>query len=358
MPTRFACIPELRSLRFASILVLILASILLGVRAPSAAQADADPAPLILHQEYPIYLPVIRNNFVQYTVDVSNRQAVKEFFHAHYADSNEPPIEWTGSHDTCSPGSTNAAYQARILARVNYYRAMAGVPAEIIFVDDYNRKAQAAALLMSANDQLSHAPPITWTCYSQDAYDGASHSNIGLGYTGADGIDSFMKDIGSSNYYVGHRRWLLLPQTRWMGTGNVPDKDGYSAAYTLFVVDGEHSWNPRPTLRDPFIAWPPPGYTPYQVVFPRWSFSYRGADFTSAIVSMTVDGVPVPVTLEMLGGGAGDPTLVWRPFDMADYADWPAPKQDTTYSVTVSNFLVDGQPQTVTYNVIVFDPKQ
>lgn len=356
MPTRFARIPEQRSLRFAPILVLIVASVLLC--APSAARVAAGPARHTPQQDSPLYLPVIRNNYEQYSVDVSSRQAVEEFFHAHYAGS-EPPIEWTGDHASCSPGSTSTAFQAHIEARINYFRGMAGVPAEVILVDSYNRKAQAAALLMSVNDQLSHAPPTTWTCYSQDAYDGASASNIGLGYTGADGIDSFMRDIGSSNYYVGHRRWLLFPQTRWMGTGNAPGKDGYSAAYTLFVVDSEHYFAPRPTLRDPFIAWPPPGYTPYQVVFPRWSFSHPGADFTSATVSMTVDGVPAPVTLEKLRvGGAGDPTVVWRPFGMADNAQWPAPKQDTTYRVTVRNFLVDGQPQTVTYTVIVFDPQQ
>ena len=38
--------------------------------------------------------------------------------------------------------------------------------------------------------------------------------------------------------------------------------------------------------RDGFVAWPPPGFVPYQTVYPRWSFVLRGADFTNATVTM------------------------------------------------------------------------
>jgi len=358
--TRFACIPELRSLRNVLVCFLVAAAAVLPCgRAPFAAHAAAGPAQVAPQQESPLYLPVIRSNYVQYSVDVGNRQAARDFFYAHYVGSGEPPIEWTGDHANCSAGDTSTAFQAHILERINYFRAMAGVPAEVVLLDDFNRKAQAAALLMSVNGELSHAPPATWTCYSQEAYDGASASNLGLGSLGAEGIQSFMQDWGANNYGVGHRRWMLLPQTRWMGAGNVPGRDGYSPAYALFVVDQEHYFDPRPPVRDFFIAWPPAGYTPYQVVFPRWSFSYPDADFTSAAVTMLADGAAIPVTLESLrGGGAGDPTIVWRPLDMEDHRTWPEPDHDTNYTVTASGFLVDGQPQTVTYNVIVFDPQQ
>ena len=50
--------------------------------------------------------------------------------------------------------------------RINYFRAMAGVGDDITFDSTYNTKAQAAALMMSANQALSHSPPADWDCFS------------------------------------------------------------------------------------------------------------------------------------------------------------------------------------------------
>lgn len=34
------------------------------------------------------------------------------------------------------------------------------------------------------------------------------------------------------------------------------------------------------------MAWPPAGYVPYQVIYPRWSFAIAGANFSQAAVTM------------------------------------------------------------------------
>jgi len=72
----------------------------------------------------------------------------------------------------------------------------------------------------------------------------------------------------------------------------------YPAANAVWVVDDANYWGPRPATRNAFVSWPPPGYVPYPVVYPRWSFSYPSADFSAATVTMTSNGVPVPVAQE------------------------------------------------------------
>ena len=142
--------------------------------------------------------------------------------------------------------------------------------------------------MMSANNQLSHSPSPTWQCYTPEGAAAAGKSDLFLGVYGWDAISGYVRDPGDFNGAVGHRRWILYPQTQTMGTGDLPPTGG-SSSNALWVIDG-HVWDPRPATRDMFVAWPPPGYVPYQVVFPRWSFSYPNADFSQASVTMTLDG--------------------------------------------------------------------
>ena len=78
-----------------------------------------------------------------------------------------------------------------MLLRLNYFRAMAGVPATVTFSDTYNAMDQRAALMVSANAQVSHSPPTTWTCYRADGAQAASQSNLILGAFGRNAIDLF-----------------------------------------------------------------------------------------------------------------------------------------------------------------------
>jgi glucose uptake protein GlcU len=42
----------------------------------------------------------------------------------------------------------------------------------------------------------------------------------------------------------------------------------------------------RPSTRNIYVAYPPPGYVPYKLVWPRWSFAYPGANFANASVAI------------------------------------------------------------------------
>ena len=287
------------------------------------------------------------------TVNPQDRAASRAFFTAYYL-APDAAINWTGDRSTCIAGDTDLSFRDAVLLRLNYYRAMAGVPATVTFSDTYNAMDQQAALMMSANGQLSHSPPTDWTCYSPDGAQAASQSNLALGYFGRNAIDGYMKDPGSGNGFVGHRRWILYPQSQIMGTGDIPPPGWVANA--LWVIDYAHYSDPRPPTREEFVAWPPPGYVPYQVVFPRWSFAYAGADFSSATVTMTQGGAAVPVAVEALATGYGENTMAWIPLGLGSSQSWPKPSRDTSYWVTISNISIGAGTRTVTYKVTVFDP--
>ena len=301
-------------------------------------------------------LPAAQPDGGALSVTPANREASRDFYLTYYQNAATPPQGWTGNRTACDAGTTSSAFRDAILLRINYYRAMAGAPAQVTFDGTYTAKAQQAALMMSANSALSHSPPATWSCYTADGAQAAGSSNLALGTYGWRAITAYMKDFGTNNGAVGHRRWILYPQTQNMGTGDIPPESG-SAANDLWVFDS-HMWEPRPPTREAFVAWPPPGYVPYQVVFPRWSFSYPSAVFSQASVTMTQGQQSIPLSLETVANGYGENTIAWIPNGLSSSSSWPQPAADTPYSVTISNVIISGSPRSFTYEVVVMDPAQ
>jgi PKD repeat protein len=339
-----------------ALLILLGGSASLAIGTPQLGDAPRAPQPdevRRLRQAVPV-APLVSSPL---SVTTTNREEVRNFFNTVYADSENPTMGWTGDVGTCSPGTTLSTFRDKVVQRINYFRAMAGMLAGIVLNDTWNGKDQQAALMMSANNALSHFPPPSWSCYTVDGTNASANSNISLGNAGPDAINGFIEDHGSNNSIVGHRRWILYPQTQTMGTGDVPVNGTYNSANATWVFDGNYG-GPRPATRQPYISWPPPGYAPYQVVYPRWSFAYPNADFSSASVTMSTNGVPIPVTLETVATGYGENTLVWYPsnLDPTNPYQWPQPATDTTYSVNVQSVKIGGSPSNFNYTVTVFDP--
>lgn len=285
-------------------------------------------------------------------VNTQSRTESGDFFLSEYLASEGVPSEWTGNHAGCDAGTTSVAFKEAVLRRINYFRGMAGIPAVTAFKDEYNMKAQEAALMMSVNDMLSHNPDPSWLCYTAAGDEGAGSSNLYLGVYGPDAITGYMVDPGGGNYFVGHRRWVLYPQSQYLGTGDIPPAGTYRPSNALWVFDQENMWGDRPGTREDYVAWPPPGYVPYQVVFFRWSFAYAQADFSNAVVTMTRNGQPLSLQQNAVVGGFGENTLVWEPDDTFGQP----PGSDIVYEVTIENVLIGGQPQNFAYQVIVFEP--
>lgn len=291
-------------------------------------------------------------------VDVQDRESVRQFFNGIYLGIPEAPMNWTGSYLTGAAGTVSKAYQDSTLLRLNWFRAMAGVPADATFSDQYNAKDQDAAMMMSVNGELSHFPPASWKHYTAAGADGAGHSNLTT-VAGAAAVDAYIMDYGDSNGPLGHRRWLFYPQTRQFGSGSVPGATingvTYSPANALWTVTGDYG-GPRPKVRDDYVAWPPRGFVPYQVVYNRWSVSYPDADFSQAKALVTLAGVNVPLVQEEVHAGYGENTLAWRMSPIPATRPIGKPAADQRYSVTVSNVIVQGKPVTYSYDVTVFNP--
>ena len=336
MKARFTGLP----FRVSFGLLLCLESLLRAQPVMPKSWEQSKDAPFALQQNSP---DVFR-------IDVSNREQVRAFYNTVFQASEDVPMEWTGSYTTGDPGSTSLAYRQAVILRVNYFRAMAGVPANIVLNEVYSDKAERAALMMSANDALNHFPPSDWTFFTEEGAEAASSSDLFLGVVGPDAVSGYIRDDGANNYSAGHRRWILYPPTRQMGTGDVAGDGSRRPANALWVFD--NLFGTRPVTREEFVAWPPPGYVPYRLIFPRWSFSYPNADFSSAAVTLTRNSSDVPVTLETVMDGPGDNTLVWLPTDQSS----TAPVSDSTTHVTIENVQINGVVRQFSYDVISFDP--
>lgn len=292
------------------------------------------------------------------TVDTSSREQVREFYNAVFSASTGVAINTTAVTGSCEPGTNSPAFVNATLLRINWYRALAGLPASLTFDPGESAQDQAAAVMMSQHGALQHTGSWAgWTCFSSDGTNAAANSNLALGNYGPDAITAYILDNGANNPEVGHRRWILYPQTQVMGTGDVPPENSFNSANATWVFDANFG-GPRPATRTPFVAWPPAGYVPYPVAFPQWSFALSNADLSAATVTMQSNGVPEPVTLQGYVTGYGENTLVWYPSSLnpATATTFPFHGTDTVYSVTVSNVATSAGTANFSYNVTLFDP--
>lgn len=347
--------------RTASVLItlsLAAATLLTPARAVGAINAtDADPVSVVSAELQTDRAPQAANAGIW--LDTSNRQAVIDSYAFEFSKV-DPDIGWTGDRSTCTPGTTNPAYRTAIIDRVNWFRAMGGVSATVTENATYSAKAQEAALMMSVSDKLSHGPTAsTFDCFTDDGAEAAGKSNLYLGRTGPHAITGYMYDPGSNNVSVGHRNWILHPTVQEFGTGDTPGP-GRQATNTLWVVD--NAFAPQPTLRESqdFIAWPARGFVPGEVVFPRWSFSVRDADFTNATITtqrvvngVLGDTVSSPIVFQNESSGAPFSILVWEPVGVDTN-----PVIDETYRITVSNVGLGSVNKSYTYDVTVIGDRE
>jgi hypothetical protein len=77
-------------------------------------------------------------------------------------------LGWNGDHTTCTAGDISNDSRKKTLDRINYYRRLAGLPTPINFFSGLTPMCQEASLMMHSNNDLSHEPPITWSCFSPD----------------------------------------------------------------------------------------------------------------------------------------------------------------------------------------------
>jgi uncharacterized protein YkwD len=241
-------------------------------------------------------------------IDTNNLAAVNSAYWARYASVQSMSTEWSGgSLSRCIAGTSSASSNAATLSALNYVRSLAGL-APVSLNSTLNANAQRAALMMSANGALSHDPSSSWKCYSAAGANAASRSNLALAYPSIHAgqiIDLYMDEPGSTNFAVGHRRWLLNPFTTQVGTGST------DTANALWVIGPTSSSRPNPR----YVGWPTAGYFP-NAIEPngRWSLSagLRRVSFAKARIRVYHNGVAVAIHKYRVENGYAQPTLVWQ----------------------------------------------
>ncbi len=273
----------------------------------------------------------------------SARVAAKKLYEDYYLGSKSETgdVAWTGDEPSCNAGSVPQDMIDKIFNRLKYFRKAVGLNNTVAENATKSEKAQAAALMMDANNKLDHFPPDTWKCYSENGSEAAGKSLLTTAIN-AESVDSYMRDAGSNNGPVGHRRWLLWPRLQEIGVGNT------AQANAIWVIGNAGT---TPSDAPEFISWPPKGYSPKQLAYQRWSFSIAGADFSNAQISMKdAAGNSISITLEALDPNYGDPTLVWVPDGIITNSE-----EDTSYTVSLQDVEVSGEITAFEYEVVLFD---
>ena len=245
---------------------------------------------------------------------------------------------WSGNVAACDPGDLSANARTNALRLVNLYRFLADLPA---VTNDPTLDAgdQACALMMRANNMLSHTPPTTWTCYTQAGADAAGSSNISGGQA-VSSVDAYMIDDGNETT-LGHRRWVLSNSLGPIGIG------GTDKASCMHTLDGTGKAGKA------WMAWPAPGTIPLQAMIPArgasvdttgWSIQSEKIDLTNAVVTVTVGGVAQPVTVTQLLQNYG-----------AKYALDFIPQGWKTEAGKTYSVAVTGVTPTISYDVQIVD---
>jgi len=282
--------------------------------------------------------------------ELTGLDKAKKDYEDEYLGTKLSTISWTGSEAGCDQGDVASETRDKVVKRVNYYRAMCGLPS-ISLNSSQNSSCQRAALMMMANNDLNHTPPNSWTCFVQEGYDASSTGNIAIGWGSSEpeanhsinAVSGYMEDPGPGNEVVGHRAWLLCRKLSAIGTGSVYDADheyqGMHGAAANCIRWGDNL-NGSATAGPEFITYPPATYVPSTLVFPRWHFSYPNANFSAASVSMK-DSKGKTYTCNIIHrasqGGGLDARIVWEPQNVVI-------NEDLDFTVTVSD--ISGAPKT------------
>ncbi|MBN8460877.1 MAG: hypothetical protein J0M04_23860 [Verrucomicrobia bacterium] len=372
---------------------------------PAALAWVVGAAPLPLWAWTPGTYPAGGSGFA---VDTQVRNDVVSFWHGVYQASEGywNNHGWTGNYTATSPydsgvGTTASVFVTDTERRINFYRALCGVPANVVLntsstvsVESGDSQQPAASTLKSAAAQrsaymlirtwgyydgtlhpplgnswsaLSHSPVqascVAWTTA---AWNANYRGNLAIGYFGPGAVDAYMLEetgTGAStsewNSDVGHRRWLLYPPSTNMATGDTPGQfvsSGNVIRVPTNVIYVHQRTAELASVTPKFTSFPPAGYFPAPLNSTYWSLTYPGADFTNATVAMTTSGgSPVSATVVKRNGVYGDPALVWQ---VASAASVKSVTADTTFNVTVSGIAGTGVPTSASYSVTLINPDQ
>ena len=166
-----------------------------------------------------------------------------------YGTHSKEDIEWTGK-------------------RVNFFRKLTGLSTiPLTQNSEFLNYVNQASLVMDKNNVFSHKlNDETLKCWTKAAQTGAANSNIYWSSGPACSTNSITSYIDDSNTdSLGHRRWILNPPLNQVVSG-------VAGSYSALLIMEEGVKNGKDTISK-FLAYPPPGPVPSDLIFQFWSFS-------------------------------------------------------------------------------------
>jgi hypothetical protein len=292
----------------------------------------------------------------QSNLPLSKERTIK-LYDSLYQTSEIDTIVWNGNLKNCNPGNLSNSILIKAQNRINFFRKVNGL-SEVKNNPNLNKDAQSAALLVKANNQLTHNAKSTMKCYSKSASNGCLKSCIGFSdwvfFPKTSFVSGFICDFGDANYFVGHRRWLLYSKLSEFGYGATNNSEA------ILTADGVN----YDSLNSPnFVAYPWNGYVPVDLIFPKWSFSIpdnKEVDFSKTTITMTDhNGKSLKLNRLKIYPNYLDHTIVWTatdlfsPYDIS-YGINNLEKNgflNKKITVRIKNVKVDGETKNYEYFV-------
>ncbi len=272
----------------------------------------------------------------------------------HY--SSKPAI------DSCKAGAVSDFARNAALDAVNEVRSLSGLP-PVQYIRAGDSETQAAALVMAANGALDHFPPESWDCWSQAALDGASTSNLHMGWSTAESdishpaqaVVAFLIDSGVET--LGHRRWILDPFLPGISFGSVNGKTSndptfpYVEAAALQVIHDQSADISNTDIS--YVAYPHNDY-PTEYFDKNWYLSFSALpDRTSAWANNNVDFNSASIKVTGPSGQLGVTSVSHsnEGFGVPNHLQWKVTglQNGAKYTVEISNVKVGGTSNNYSY---------
>ena len=274
-------------------------------------------------------------------------------------------------------GKLDDAFLQTGLTYANYVRFVANLP--LLQLDaTLNADAQHGAVVMAANDEMTHYPaqPAGMSDeFYERGYNATSSSNIFCiwgSYTPngvlKDAVSAYMADDDGYNHdRLGHRRWILNPVLENIGFGYA--KSTTNAHYVAMKVFDRSGSG----VNYDFIAWPAEGNFPTNLTSARlpWSVTlnpalYKTPNEAQVKVTLTRKSDGKTWKFDSTTGTPGDPAKAFLHVDTGGYGVSnciifnPGSNNITGYNgvftVDISGiYKADGSAATLHYEVDFFD---
>ena len=265
--------------------------------------------------------------------------------------------------NNCYAGKLSAKFRNEFLNELNTVRALHGLPS---ITYDYAREDEMmqTALILAANNILTHYPEANTNCYSDIGAVGAKTSSLEMGvrqnkndYSPAESITNMVHDkLNLFSGDVGHRLWMFNPflQKSAYGSVNAPSfKDirfpyVVGTSYKVVYPFNNATTAPLGVIAYPYHNYPAKYYMPGSILSisvltdQKNFFANRNVDYAKATVVITERSSGAKQKISNIRyENIGVPNHIQFNFDDL--------KLDVIYDVKLSNVLVNGQPKEYSY---------